>query len=133
MKYLFEELQEMSMSQVQSLDQRLDALFSRLGIDVVFSKHFIERLAGREDAIEPEEIYEAFAKFLRKYGADVYMSKELSGVLKDLSDDINASPPVIRISRSCESSSKYLISRVSFSSQVSRGCNLSRLKFRCPL
>ena len=83
------ELQEMSMSQVQSLDSRLDALFSRLGIDVVFSNHFVERLAGREDSIEPDEVYEAFVKFLRKYGDKVYMSKELSGVLKDLSDDIN--------------------------------------------
>jgi hypothetical protein len=89
MKYLFEELQEMSMSQVQSLDSRLDALFNRLEIDVMFSKHFIERLAGREDAIEPEEVYGAFVKFLRTYGDKVYMSKELNGVLKDVSDDIN--------------------------------------------
>lgn len=86
---MFEELWEMSMSQVQTLDSRLDALFSRLGIDVVFSKHFVERLEGREQDIEPDEVYQAFVKFLRKYGDKVYASRELNGVLKDISDDIN--------------------------------------------
>ena len=89
MRYLFEDLVEMSMPEIRDLDGRLDALFSKLGIDVVFSTHFSERLQGRERDIEPQEVYDAFVKFLRKYGAEVYSSKTMSGVLKDVSDDIN--------------------------------------------
>lgn len=89
MKSLFEALNEMSMPEIKSLEQRLDDLFGRIDIDVQFSKHFKDRLQGREKDLEPQEVYDAFTKFLRAYGGRVYKSRHLEGVLHDLNNDVN--------------------------------------------
>ena len=56
-----------SPAEVVFLEQELDALMRSVGLDVTFSKHFVERLLGREQPVTVPEIVDAFSKLKKKY------------------------------------------------------------------
>ena len=56
-----------SSDELNKLESYLDQLMMPVGLDVEFTKHFIERLVGREKEISIEEITTAFTKLKRKY------------------------------------------------------------------
>lgn len=88
-EFLFE-LQ--SSAEINILDKELDKLFRPLGLDVVFSKHFKERLLGREKQVTGEEVFQTFAKLREKYGQKLKqakMSGDYKAVLKDFSNELN--------------------------------------------
>lgn len=81
-----------SPNEVRMLDQELDKLFKNLGLNVRFSKHFIDRLLGREKKVTGEEVYQTFAKLKEKYGSklrDAKKTGDYKAVLKDFSNSLN--------------------------------------------
>lgn len=81
-----------SPAEIQELEAHLDALMRTVGLDVEFSRHFVERLLGREKRITQEEIVMAFAKLKSKYKKRLLSAKKKPGyeaVLKDFSNDLN--------------------------------------------
>lgn len=81
-----------SSQEVVELEAQLDALMRPVGLDVEFSRHFVERLLGRERNVTKEEIVQAFAKLKSKYKQRLLSAKkkpDYEAVLKDFGNDLN--------------------------------------------
>ncbi len=82
-----------SPSEVVQLEQQLDQMFSTLGLDVEFSRHFIERILGREKNVTVQAVVNTFSKLKGKYKARLLKAKKLGGqyqaVLRDFDTDLN--------------------------------------------
>lgn len=79
-------------AEVNALEQQLDHLMSTVGLDVEFSRHFIERLLGREQPVTVPEVVDAFNKLKKKYKRKLLSAKKKPGyeaVLKDFDNDLN--------------------------------------------
>lgn len=78
--------------EVNDLEKQLDNLFADLGIDIEFSRHFIERILGREQSVTEEEIKHAFSKLKEMHGDKLVQAKEHGGMkaaLKDFQNSLN--------------------------------------------
>ncbi len=78
--------------EVNALENQLDKLFADMGIDVEFSRHFTERLLGREQSVTQEEIEHAFAKLKQMHGDKLAQAKEgdnYVAVIKDFQNSLN--------------------------------------------
>jgi len=75
------------------LEVELDDLMRPVGLDVEFTRHFAERLLGREKAVTIDEIKTAFAKLKKKYKKRLLAAKRdpesSRALLRDLSADLN--------------------------------------------
>lgn len=79
-------------AEVVALEQQLDTLMQSVGLDVKFTRHFIERLLGREQKITSNEVIEAFSKLKKKYKKRLLSAKHRPGyeaILKDFDNDLN--------------------------------------------
>lgn len=86
-------LREMSMQDLRDAEYVIEYLFKDLGLDVVWTTHFKERIEGRESDVTKEELIGAFQKMKNKYGQRLVMARdnhrEFVGILKDLAADLN--------------------------------------------
>jgi hypothetical protein len=74
------------------VEHSIQSMFVDLGFDVHFTKHFVERLFGREQRVQPREIIDAFRKLKAKYGPKLEQAKnlgEIEGIIKDFGHDLN--------------------------------------------
>ena len=81
-----------SSAEVQALEQQLDQLMSTVGLDVEFTRHFIERLLGRDRSVTVQEVVDTFAKLKQKYKQRLKSAKKKPGynaILKDFDNDLN--------------------------------------------
>lgn len=81
-----------SPAEIQTLEQQLDRLMASVGLDVEFSRHFVERLLGRESPVTVQEIVDSFAKLKQKYKQRLKSAKKKPGyeaILKDFDSDLN--------------------------------------------
>jgi len=79
-------------SEVKELEQYLDKMFADMGLDVNLTKHFVERILGREQSVTMDEVTTAFTKLKAKYGDRLMQAKETDryvGILKDFSTSLN--------------------------------------------
>jgi Skp family chaperone for outer membrane proteins len=83
---------KVSHSDLKALEKVLDKLFATVGLDIEFSKHFVERLNHdrNKEQITIEELRSLFQKTYQKYAKDI-VKKEVDwqAVLKDLQSKIN--------------------------------------------
>ena len=82
-------LTELSNSEINSLEAYLDKIFAVLDVDVEFTRHFKERLQGREDTVKIAEIKSTFNKMLKKHQEKIIKSPKAKSVLQDLSNNLN--------------------------------------------
>lgn len=81
-----------SPAEVQELESQLDTLMSSVGLDVKFSRHFVERILGREKRVTVDEVVDSFQRLKSKYKKRLLSAKkkeDYEAVLKDFSNDIN--------------------------------------------
>lgn len=84
--------EEISHQELNYAEDIIDALWNKLGVDVKFSKHFIERVNDSRNGkpINVDEIIALFKKEYHEFGPDI---KELSpddeAVMKDLFSKLN--------------------------------------------
>ena len=84
--FLLNELAEIDLVR---LEKYLDRIFAALNTDVEFTRHFKERLFGREKRLSGNEIAASFKKLLNKYREKIIENTKVVSLLKDLSNDIN--------------------------------------------
>ena len=87
---LLSELQQPA--ELIELERQLDKLFMPLGIDVQFSKHFKERILGRERQVTQDEVVNSFGLLKSKYKKRLISAKKkgsYAAVLKDLGKELN--------------------------------------------
>jgi hypothetical protein len=81
-----------SPAEVQELEAQLDDIMRTVGLDVKFTRHFVERILGREKRVTKEEVVDSFRKLKAKYKKRLIAAKkkaEYEAVLKDFGNDLN--------------------------------------------
>ena len=91
-------LEDVSQSQLNQVEKYLDKLWAKVGIDVEFTRHFMDRVndARNGKPISPAELIKIYREIYKKYGKTISQLK--SGVeilLKDMETNINV-PVVLR-------------------------------------
>ena len=81
-----------NVGEVNTLELQLDNMFRSLGLDVEFSRHFVQRILGRDSDISIDDVTHAFSELKKKYKKRLLSAKKKPGyeaVLKDFSKDLN--------------------------------------------
>lgn len=84
--------EELDHDELQSLEDYADYLFSKLGVNIVFTKHFKQRIndARNLQPISYDEISDFFLKAYHEAGQEIAeLPDETAAVLKDLVTRIN--------------------------------------------
>ena len=81
-----------SQTELDSIESYLDKIFAAVGIDIEFTRHFLDRAndARNRKQIEPEELEDIFAKAYEDYGEAIpKLGADAEAVLIDMESDIN--------------------------------------------
>lgn len=84
--------QKVTQIQLDTLEKALDKVFSRVGIDVEFTRHFLDRVNDERNVrqITLSELGQLFKKEFIKYGKPIaQLGPDAEAVMKDMSSDIN--------------------------------------------
>lgn len=79
-------------AQLQALEDKADKVFNKLGIDIEFTRHFLDRVNDERNQkqITIKELGQLFAKEYMKWGRTISkMPIDAEAVMKDLSSEIN--------------------------------------------
>jgi hypothetical protein len=93
--------EDLSQADVDSIARFADKLYKKLGIDITFTKHFMDRVNDERNGkpISGAELVRLFKKEYERWGKDVaQMGPDMEGTFKDLTTDINL-PFVLRWDR----------------------------------
>ena len=89
-------LEDVSQSQLNQVEKYLDKLWAKVGIDVEFTRHFMDRVndARNGKPISPAELIKIYREIYKKYGKSISQLKNgVEILLKDMETDINV--PVV--------------------------------------
>jgi hypothetical protein len=84
--------QPVSQAQLDALEKVLDHVFGKIGIDVEFTRHFLDRVNDERNykQITISELALMFKKEFQKWGKPIaQLGPDAEAVMKDLSSDIN--------------------------------------------
>ena len=82
--------EDLAMIDIKNIEKYADKAFSRVGIDVNFGKHFIDRLQTRGSQITAGELTRLFKQEAKRWGSPIaQMGPDAEGVMKDLKTDVN--------------------------------------------
>jgi hypothetical protein len=84
--------QEVSQAQLDALEKVLDRVFGQIGIDVEFTRHFLDRVNDERNyrQITISELALLFKKEFQRWGKPIaQLGPDAEAVMKDLSSDIN--------------------------------------------
>ena len=87
---------EVSQSQLNQVEKYLDKLLDKVGIDVEFTRHFMDRVndARNNKPINTAELIKIYREVYKKYGKQIsQLSRGTEIVLRDMDTDINV--PVV--------------------------------------
>jgi Zn finger protein HypA/HybF involved in hydrogenase expression len=93
--------EDLSQADVDGIARFADKLYKKLGIDITFTKHFMDRVNDERNGkpISGAELVRLFKREYERWGKDVaQMGPDMEGTFKDLSTDINL-PFVLRWDR----------------------------------
>ena len=87
------EITGVSQQVLDQVEAYADKLFSKVGINVEFTRHFLDRLndeRGQQKPISSAELIKLFRDVYRKYGKEIAnLPNETQSVIKDMNTDIN--------------------------------------------
>jgi hypothetical protein len=83
--------EKFSQSDVDGLEKFADRILAKYGIDVEFTRHFVDRLNDprNKPEIKVAELQRFFKKIQKNKGKDIRQNPDVEVVLKDLASDIN--------------------------------------------
>lgn len=83
----------MTRRELVQAEKIIDGLFRDLRLDIEFSRHFEDRVMGRESDVEAKELKDAFRDLKKKYAEDLIAAKdsdaEFTAILQDMSTYLN--------------------------------------------
>lgn len=83
---------EVTQKQLDILEMYIDKVFNKIGIDVEFTRHFLDRVNDERNGkqITIKELGALFAKEYKRWGKPIaQMGPDKEAVMKDLESDIN--------------------------------------------
>ena len=84
--------EDVTQSELNALERVIDGVFGRIGIDVEFTRHFLDRANDDRNGkpITIQELGKLFAKEYKRWGKPIaQMGPDAQAVMKDLESDIN--------------------------------------------
>ncbi len=87
-----EEVEGVSDEQLAAVERYADALFRKVGMDVAFSRHFLDRVNDPRNRpnINASELVRLFKQTYKKHGKRIpRLGPDAEGVLKDMATDVN--------------------------------------------
>ena len=84
--------EEIKKSDLNAVEKYADRIFSAVGIDVEFTKHFLDRANDKrnEKEITPSELTRLFKQSYKKYGKKIaQLGPDAEAVINDMKTDIN--------------------------------------------
>lgn len=84
--------EDISKSELDKIEQYADKLFKSVGIDVEFTRHFLDRVNDprNDKPISPAELIGMFRRTYKKYGKKIpKLGADAQAVITDMSNDIN--------------------------------------------
>lgn len=85
-------LEFVSQQQLDKVEKAFDQLFSKLGMNVEFTKHFIDRVNDprNKPEIQVDDLIDIFGSAYKKHGKEIHdLGPDVERVLKDIETDIN--------------------------------------------
>lgn len=84
-------LEDVDFYQLSQIESFVEALWDRVGVDVKFTRHFLERLNDPRNGkpITGAELIRLFKKEYERYGKDIAKLESIEAVMKDLLTNIN--------------------------------------------
>ena len=84
-------LEDISQQQLDQVEQFADALWGKLGVDVDFTRHFLDRVNDERNGkpITAAELVRMFKKEYERHGKIIASLEDLEAVMKDLTTTIN--------------------------------------------
>jgi len=79
-------------SDLDGVEKYADKLFRNVGIDIVFTRHFLDRVndARNKRQITPKELIHLFQQTYRKYGTTIpKLGDTATAVIHDMENDVN--------------------------------------------
>ena len=89
---IFEVDRKLSQQELDQIEVFADRLFAKIGIDVEFTRHFLDRLNDERNVkqITASELTRLFKQEYKKWGKDIVkLGPDAEAVLKDLATDVN--------------------------------------------
>ena len=87
------EIAGVSQQVLDQVEAYADKLFAKVGVNVEFTRHFLDRLndeRGQQKPISSAELIKLFRDVYRKYGKEIAnLPDETQSVIKDMNTDIN--------------------------------------------
>lgn len=109
---LLKQLFEMSAQELRDSEYVIEWLFKDLNLDVVWSKHFVQRVTGREQDVQKAELIDAFKKLKDKYGSRLVQAQRnhehFVAVLKDMATELNI-PFAVHFDKNDPRKHKYML------------------------
>ena len=90
--YLNEKDDILTQQELDAVEKYADALFSKLNIDIEFTRHFIERVndVRNKKQISKSELIRLFKQTYKKYGKKIEkLGDDAEAVITDMTTDIN--------------------------------------------
>jgi hypothetical protein len=84
--------ENVSKSQLDKIEAAFDKLFAKVGINIEFTKHFIDRVNDSRNVpeISIEDLVEIFGDTYKKYGKEITkLGPDAEAVLRDIETDVN--------------------------------------------
>jgi hypothetical protein len=84
--------ENVSSSQLSQVEKYLDKLWGKVGIDVEFTRHFMDRINDKRNdkPINSAEVMRIFKQTYKKYGKQISkLGKDAQAVMKDIKTDVN--------------------------------------------
>ena len=87
------EIAGVSQQVLDQVEAYADKLFGKVGVNVEFTRHFLDRLndeRGQQKPITSAELIKLFREVFRRHGKEIAnLPNETQSVIKDMSTDIN--------------------------------------------
>ena len=87
------EIAGVSQQVLDQVEAYADKLFGKVGVNVEFTRHFLDRLndeRGQQKPITSAELIKLFREVYRRHGKEIAnLPNETQSVIKDMSTDIN--------------------------------------------
>ena len=84
--------EDVTQADLNQLEQFADKLFGKVGIDVEFTRHFLDRVNDERNSkpITPAELTRLFKQEYKRYGKPIAkMGPDKEAVMKDLQTNLN--------------------------------------------
>ena len=91
-------LESVNQAELDEVEVYLDKLFAAIGVDIEFTRHFMDRVNDIRNtkSIEPEEIEDLFTKTYEDHGQEIKsLGSNAEAVITDMESNINV-PFVLR-------------------------------------